>query len=167
MPTLRDATIDDAARIAAIYNQSIDARDSTMQRARVSEEKVTSWIGGLGPREALLVLDSGRFVAGWGVIRRYSDRGGYRYAAETSVYLDRGQTGRGWGSKLQEELIGRARSFGYHHLVAKVWADNARSVALHRKFGYEIVGVQSEIGRVEGDWVDVAILQKVLGSSPE
>jgi phosphinothricin acetyltransferase len=46
--------------------------------------------------------------------------------------------------------------------VAKLWADNERSRALHRACGYELVGVQREIGRVEGAWRDVAIMQKIL-----
>jgi phosphinothricin acetyltransferase len=167
MPTLRDATDTDATAIAAIYNQSIGARDSTMQLEPISAKTVRSWIAELGAREVLLVLERGDAIAGWGTLRRYSPRAGYRYAGETSVYLDRNQTGQGWGAQVQAALIERARSLDYHHLVAKVWADNARSVALHRKFGYDRVGVQREIGRVDGVWRDVAILQKVLPTAPE
>jgi len=61
-----------------------------------------------------------------------------------------------------DALIERARAYDYHHLVAKLWAANERSRALHRKFGYTLVGVQQEIGRVEGRWRDIAIMQKIL-----
>ncbi len=164
MPDLRDATAPDATAIARIYTASIDARDSTMQLEPMRTETIQTELAELGAREAWLVMERRGRVIGWGVVRRYSPRGGYRYAAETSVYLDRSQTGRGWGAQIQAALIERARAYGYHHLVAKVWADNARSMALHQTFGYELVGVQREIGRVDGRWVDVALLQKLLES---
>lgn len=164
MPRIRDATTDDAPGIAAIYNESIAARDSTMQLDRVEAATVLGWIEALGEREAILVMVEDGDTVGYGVVQRYSDRGGYRYAAETSVYLRRTHTGEGRGTRLQSALIDRARAYDYHHLVAKLWAANERSRALHRKFGYALVGVQREIGRVEGRWRDVAIMQKILGN---
>ncbi len=162
MPALRDATPEDAPAIAAIYNESITARDSTMQLERVDDETVEQWIRALGEREAVLVLKGETEIVGYGVVKRYSDRGGYRFAAETSVYLRRARTGEGLGSTLQAALIDRCRAYDYHHLVAKLWAENERSRALHRKFGYDLVGVQREIGYVDGTWRDIAIMQKRL-----
>ena len=162
MPRIRDATADDAPIIAAIYNESIAARDSTMQLDRVDANTVMGWFETLGQREAILVMVDDGDVVGYGVVKRYSDRGGYCYAAETSVYLRRTHTGAGRGIQLQSALIDRGRAYDYHHLVAKLWAANERSRALHRKFGYTLVGVQQEIGRVEGTWRDVAIMQKIL-----
>lgn len=158
---LRDAVPDDADAVAAIYNESVAARDSTMQLAPVSPGRVRTRIKTLGAREALLVVEDTALV-GWGTVKRYSDRGGYRRTAETAVYVRRDRTEEGIGSQIQAALIERSRAFGDHHLVAKVWADNAASIALHRRFGYEDVGVQREIGRVDGEWKDVLILQKLL-----
>jgi phosphinothricin acetyltransferase len=162
MPRIRDATVDDASTIASIYNESITARDSTMQLDRVDAVRVTSWVESLDEREAVLVMEAGDEGIGYGVVKRYSNRGGYRFAAETSVYLRRARTGEGLGTELQAALIERSRAYDYHHLVAKLWAANERSRALHRKFGYDLVGIQREIGRVDGEWRDVAIMQKVL-----
>jgi phosphinothricin acetyltransferase len=161
MSHIRDARLDDAAPIASIYNESIAARDSTMHLVPVDPETVTGWIDGQGDREAVLVLEEGG-VLGYGLVKRYSDRAGYRFAAETSVYLRRDRTGEGLGTELQAVLLDRCRAHGYHHLVAKLWAENERSRALHRTFGYELVGVQREIGHVDGEWRDVAIMQKIL-----
>jgi phosphinothricin acetyltransferase len=162
MTTLREAVRSDATVIAEICNASVEARDSTMQLEPVDPAYVRRRIEGLGDREVLLVLEAEGRVVGWGLVKRYSDRGGYRRTAETSVYVRRNRTGEGVGSQIQAALIERSRSFGDHHLVAKVWADNAASVALHRRFGYEDVGVQREVGRVNGEWKDVLILQKLL-----
>ena len=162
MPELRDAKQTDAEAIARIYNASIAARDSTMQLEPVTAVDVETWIEQLSPREALLVLDATDAILGWGILKQYSDRGGYRFTGETSVYLQRDQTGRGYGSMLQEALIARSRSYDYHHLVAKIWATNEASLGLYRKFGFSMVGVQKEVGCVDGQWQDVAIMQKVL-----
>lgn len=159
---IRTATPEDAAAVAAIYNASIDAGDATMQRAPLTAGDVCGWLDGFSDREVLLVLTDGATVLGWGVVKRYSDREGYRLTCETSVYLRRDRTGHGLGSQMQDALLGRCRAFGYHHVVAKIHADNAPSLALHKKFGFELVGVQREVGYIDGRWVDVAIMQRLL-----
>lgn len=162
MAEIHDAHLDDASVIASIYNESIAARDSTMHLEQIETARAEAWIEGQGPREAILVMEVEGAVVGYGLLNRYSDRGGYRFAAETSVYLRRSYTGAGLGSRLQAALIERSRDYDYHHLVAKLWAANERSRALHQKFGYTLVGIQREVGYVEGQWRDVAIMQKVL-----
>ena len=133
-----------------------------MQLDRVDAATVTGWVESLDEREAILMMEEGGDEVGYGAIKRYSDRGGYRFSAETSVYLRRARAGEGLGTELQAALIERSRAYDYHHLVAKLWAANERSRALHRKFGYNLVGIQREIGCVDGEWRDVAIMQKVL-----
>lgn len=64
---------------------------------------------------------------------------------------------------LKRALIEQARALGYHHLVAKVFADNAASLASNRRCGFELVGVQREVGIKQGKRQDVAILQLILG----
>lgn len=163
---VRAATRDDAGRIAAIYSASAAAADSTMDTEPVDAPDVVRWIDRLAPVETILVYDEQGAVLGWGIARRYSERPGYALAAETSVYLDRAHMGRGIGSRIQADLITWCRRAGFHHLVAKIWADNEASLAMHRRFGYETVGIQREIGFVRGVWRDVAILQRVL-DNPE
>lgn len=152
----------DAVAVAAIMNESIEARDSTMRMERLSRASVLAEVAAYSAQECMLVVEDDGQVAGWGRIRRYSEREGYRYAAETSVFLRRDAVGRGLGSLLQQALLRRAAEDGYHHLVAKIFADNERSIRMHLKLGYEMVGVQREIGYVDGVWKDVAILQYVF-----
>ena len=136
-----------------------------------SEVEFRRMIEGFHRRETILLLvtelEGGEHVLGWGVIKRYSDRRGYRFCCETSVYLRREMIGRGHGSRIKQALIERCKAYGYHHLVAKIFADNAVSLHYNQKFGYELVGIQKEIGYKNGHWQDVAILQLVLDDSPE
>lgn len=164
---IRDAAATDADAIAAIFNESVVARGSTMQLEPVAPEVVRQWVRTLSDREALLVADESGDAVGWGILKRYSDREGYRFTAETSVYVRHDMRGLGLGTAMQRALLERARSLRYHHLVARIWATHEHSLVLHRNFGYELVGVQREVGFVDGEWHDVAILQKLLAPDHE
>ncbi len=160
--TFRDVTVADAAAVTEIYNQSILGGNATMDQEPWSEEETKRLIKGFDKREALLLLERNTEILGWGIIKKYSDRAGYRFACETAVYLRHEEVGRGYGSRIKRALIERAKQLGYHHLVAKVFTTNVPSIEYNKKFGYEIVGVQREIGYQDGRWIDVVIMQLVL-----
>jgi len=161
-PSVRAAVADDAPVIARIYSESILARDSTMDTEPVSEEDILRLLESLGPKEAVFVVHTDSGLRGWGIVKAYSDRRGYAVACETSVYLFRASARQGFGRLLQSRLFEFARSVGYHHVVAKIWANNDSSIAFHRSCGFTLVGVQEEVGRVDGTWRDVAIMQCLL-----
>lgn len=165
-PEIRDATAADADAIAEIYNASILAGGATMDLETKSAEYFRKKLESFSPRESILLLESGDQTLGWGIIKKYSDRTGYRFACETAVYLRRNLTGRGLGSRIKLALIERCRRYGYHHLVAKIWATNTASIQYNKKFGYEVVGTQKQIGFAAGRWLDVVIMQLVLDDVP-
>ena len=155
---IRLALPSDVAQIAAIYAESVAANDSTMVEGPVSAGTIAEMIGKQEASEETWVVDLDQRVIGWGQIRRYSGRHGYRFAGETSLFLNREHLGRGLGTAMQRKLINRCSELGYHHLVVRIFADNEPSINLHRKLGYEMVGVQREIGFKQGRWQDVAIM---------
>ena len=128
-----------------------------------SAETVATWMASMGDRECLLVLRSEpSSIYGWGAIKSYSPRAGYRTTCEISLYLDSEECGKGFGDHLLEALIHHAREAGIHHIVAKTLASNVRSRQFHEIHGFELVGVQKEVGRIAGQWQDVAIYQLLL-----
>ncbi|MEM6795363.1 MAG: N-acetyltransferase family protein [Acidobacteriota bacterium] len=170
---LREAREADAEAIAAIYNESILTGDATMDDQPKTAGDILGWMRAFSDRECLLVLEdtaarpgdpapADATIRGWGIIKKYSERAGYRFACETAVYLRRDQIGRGLGTRMKKALIARCRQLGYRHLVAKIFADNEASIGYNLKLGYEMVGVQRNIGFKNGRYVDVAILQLVL-----
>ena len=172
-PRLRDADDSDAAAIAEIYNASIQSGGSTMDGQDKTENDIRSWLSAFSKRETILVFEEddpvqpgSSKILGWGIIKRYSDRMGYRFCCETAVYLHRDQVGRGLGTRMKQALIERCRAYGYHHLVAKILTENEASIAYNLKLGYEMVGIQKEIGWKDGRWLDVAILQLILDDVP-
>jgi len=163
---IREARLSDAEAIAAIYNQAIAVVEASMDIVPRSPAQVRRRMHDLGPREAILVLEKDGELIGWGIIHRYSPRKGYDVACETSVYLHPTHFRRGYGTMLKRELIARCRALGYHHLVAKVMSSNAASIEYNLKLGYEVVGVQREIGYIKGQWQNVTIMQLVLQDVP-
>lgn len=131
-----------------------------------SPQEFLDFLENLGERQVLIVAESDSEIQGYALIKSYSDRPGYRVSCETSIYLHRELTGRGIGSALQTSLIERCRELQYHHVVTKIWASNSGSIRFHQKFGFELVGIQREVGHLKGRWLDVAILQLILSEVP-
>ena len=63
---------------------------------------------------------------------------------------------------IQPVLLKAAREAGFHHVLVRIWAANASSIAMHEKFGFTIVGTQQEVGYVDGRWIDITVMQCLL-----
>ncbi len=164
-PNIRPALKEDASSIAEIYSESILMRDSTMVMDVVSPEDMRQKLAHLDERETVLVAETEGYLAGWGIVKYYSDRPGYRLACETSLFVRRSLTGKGIGSAIQERLMKSARNSGFHHVLVRIWTQNGHSIAMHEKFGFTTVGVQKEIGHVDGNWIDVTVMQCLLSET--
>jgi L-amino acid N-acyltransferase YncA len=151
----------DAATLARIYNQGIEERSSTFETAPRTVEDILRWLRA-GDRLPVLVAERGGAPLGWGRILRYSDRAAYAGVGEVSVYVERAARGRGIGRRLLEELEGRARVLGYWKLTGKVFPENAGSVALVRRCGWREVGLHLRHGRLEGQWRDVLVVERLI-----
>ena len=167
MDTPRDIRIRPVAQpdfeaIAHIYNESIAKGGITMDTEPKQAKDIRSIVQKLGNREVLLVAVLAAEVVGWGIVRKYSDRPGYQVCCETSVYLSSRQIGKGYGKALQTALMAQVATYGYHHIVAKIIANNQASIQFHQQFGFSPVGIQKEIGLIENQWYDVLIMQCLL-----
>jgi phosphinothricin acetyltransferase len=101
-------------------------------------------------------------VTGFGSLSPFRERAAYATTVEDSVYVAESWRGRGVGRLLLGELVRAGRRWGFHTVIARVAADNAPSIGLHQALGFELVGVEREIGRKFGRWLDVAVLQLML-----
>ena len=164
--TIRSATEADAGAIADIYNESIRAVDSTMVDQPIAGEEILGQMRAFSKKEGYYVMEQGAYMVGWGVIKRFGKGPAYEYTGETSVFLRRSETGKGYGTKLKSYVVEQCKALGYHHLTARVWASNTVSIEYNKQFGYEVVGIQKEIGFMGGEWKDVALLQLVFNKPP-
>jgi phosphinothricin acetyltransferase len=159
---VRNATADDAAAIATIYNQGIIDRIATLETEERTPEERVAWLAARGPRHPVLVAERDRVVVGWGSLNPFNPRKAYEYVADFSVYVERAWRGKGVGSALLRPLIARAEQLGYHKMVLSAFPWNALGMALYQKHGFRTVGIYKEQGLLDGQWVDTIIMEKIL-----
>lgn len=162
---IRPATPDDAAALAAIYNRYVATSTATFDTESKSAAERAAWVAHREPCHPVLVAEREGAVVGFGALSPFRERLAYRFTAEAGVYLEPEECGAGTGALLLRHLIERGRDAGLHVVVAQIVADNAASLRLTEKFGFERVGVLREVGRKFDTWLDVVILQLVLGES--
>jgi len=111
-----------------------------------------------------LVAEAGGETVGFAYAAAYRPRPAYRFTIEDSVYVADGLGGRGIGSALLGELIAACEGGPWRQMLAVVGdSANAGSIALHRRFGFELMGNLRSVGFKFGRWVDTPILQRALG----
>lgn len=103
-------------------------------------------------------------VVGYAYAGAYRPRPAYRHTVENSVYIAEARTGGGIGGRLLEDLIALCTDMNFRRMVAII-GDSANfvSIALHRKAGFEMVGVIPSCGFKAGQWLDQVIMQRPLG----
>lgn len=160
---IRAATSEDAVAIARIYNQGIEDRSATLEMDLRSPEERAEWLAARSPRQPVLVaVDSAGTVAGWGSLNLFNPRPVYAHVADFSVYVAREERGHGIGDALLSALETRARALGYHKMVLAAFPTNAPGMRLYERHGFQRVGIYHEQGTLDGRWVDVILMEKLL-----
>jgi L-amino acid N-acyltransferase len=128
---------------------------------RTLDEQV-QWIDEHAGGHPAVVADLDGAIVGFGSLSSFRSRPAYNTTVEDSVYLLTEHQGRGIGRLLLEELLRLASAHGFHSVIARITGDNDASIALHRACGFETVGIEREVGRKFGQWLDVVEMQKML-----
>jgi L-amino acid N-acyltransferase YncA len=161
-PVIRRATVADAAAIADIHNQGIAERIATFDTEPRTAADVAAKLVAQGRHPVLVAVDADDRVLGWAGLGDYRPRACYAGIGEFSVYLDRDARGRGLGRALLAALVDAARVLGYWKLVSRVFTFNAASLAMCRACGFREVGVYEKHGRLDGRWLDVVIVERLI-----
>ena len=160
---VRPATPADAPALAAIYNQGIEDRQATFETSPRAPEGFEWPLGEGAP--PLLVADEGGEVVAWAGVTAYSKREIYAGVGECTIYVERSARGSGIGRRLLDELSAECERRGYYKLIGKLFTSNEASLALFRRCGYRDVGVHHRHGRLDGEWKDVVVLERLLGEA--
>lgn len=153
---LRPATLDDAERIAAIYNRAVTVSTASFDVEPKTAEDRRGWLAGRLPRHPVIVAIEEGEVIGWGALSPYSDRAAYATTAELSVYVDERWQQRGLGRALSVALLDAAAAEGLHSVLARICTENAGSTRMVRSLGFTDAGTMHEVGYKFGRWLDVA-----------
>jgi phosphinothricin acetyltransferase len=163
---VRDAAAADLEAIRRIYNEGIEDRIATLDADPKDADDIAAWWAQHGERYRVLVAEAaGGTVLGWASLNPYSHRCAYNGVADLSVYVARAARGRGVGSALLPALERVAANHGFHKIVLFMLAFNADAERLYRRFGYRDVGVFREQGRLDGRFVDVSAMEKIVTPS--
>lgn len=153
---IREMLPSDAERVLTILDCGIQSRSATF------ETQVPDWTS-FDVKHlpcCRLVWDDGETVMGWTALTPFSARVAFRGVAELSIYLSRHIVGQGVGSQLMDALIQASEANGIWSLIARIFPENAASLALHRKFGFRQVGYLERLARHDGKWRDVIVMQR-------
>jgi L-amino acid N-acyltransferase YncA len=156
--------------VRRIYLEGIATGDATLEReapdwshfdrSHQRECRFVALEGGRGPSRR------GTTVLGWTALSAYSSRRVYAGVAWESVYVATAARGRGIGRALLDAVIPASEAAGFWTLLAGIMAENAASLALHERVGFERVGVQRRVGQdATGRWRDVVLMERRSGST--
>ena len=160
--TVRLATLDDAEAVRAIYNREVTGSTVTFDLVPRSPADQLDWLAAHAGAHPAVVAVDGDAVVGFGSLSPYRDRPAYATTVEDSVYVDATSRGRGAGRLILADLVRRAGRHGFHSVVGRIVGGHDASIALHRACGFELVGVEREVGRKFGRWLDVVVMQRLL-----
>jgi L-amino acid N-acyltransferase YncA len=163
---VRDAEDPDLTAIQRIYAFHVLSGFATFEETPPAVEEIQ--------QRRLAILDSGLpylvatfegEVAGYAYATLYRPRAAYRYTVEDSVYVAEGWRCQGMGTALLSALIARCELGGWRQMIAVIGdSENAASIALHSRLGFERAGTLKAVGFKFGRWVDTVIMQRGLGA---
>jgi L-amino acid N-acyltransferase YncA len=160
--SVRAAAANDLEAIRAIYNQGIEDRCATLEASPYDIQAITEWWIGHDERYIVAVAENenGAIVA-WGSLNRFSHRCAHSAIADLSVYVVRDQRGHGVGKILLTELLERAHG-SFHKIVLHALNENIAGKRLYARLGFREVGVFHEHGELDGNLVDVVVMERLL-----
>lgn len=157
---IRSASRGDGADMANIYNYYIANTVITFETEAVTAEDMARRIA-----ETLelplpwLVAESSHGVVGYAYASKWKGRCAYRYAVESTIYLDPKHTGKGVGQQLYAALIDAIKELSMHAMIGGIALPNDASIRLHERLGFKKVGQFEEVGYKQDRWVDVGYWQ--------
>jgi len=153
---IRAMRSDDWLAVRDIYSEGIATRNATFETGTPEWMK---WDSAHLPDCRLVARDSRR-ILGWAALSPVSSRRVYSGVAEVSVYVAAEARGRRVGKMLLQSLVEQSERYGIWTLQAGIFPENVPSLALHASCGFREVGLRQKLGRRDGIWRDVLLLER-------
>lgn len=160
---LRPFTWSDVGPISTIYAHYVVNSTVTFDLDVPSEAFMAEKFGhmvDLG-HPVIVAEEEGR-VRGYAYASTYRPRPAYRFTCEDTLYLAPDAVGQGLGSRLMDELIVQSRAFGFKQMIGVITGGTEASIALHRKFGFAILGEFPQLGYKFDRWLDIVHMQRAI-----
>ena len=153
---IRPMTASDWDEVRGVYLEGIETGNATFETTAPEWER---WDTGHRADCRLVACDGAR-VIGFAALSPVSARKVYSGVAEVSVYVAASARGMGVGSALMHELVKASEEAGVWTLQAGIFPENRTSLALHRRFGFRVVGTRERIAQHHGRWRDVVLMER-------
>jgi L-amino acid N-acyltransferase YncA len=142
--------------VAKIYQAGIATKNATFEKQAPDWQTFSS----SHRSDCRLVASLGSQIVGWAALSNVSNRCVYGGVAEVSIYVDPEFQGRGIGDRLMKALIAESESNELWTLQAGIFPENKKSIQLHLRNGFRIIGTRERIGRMDGIWRDTVLLER-------
>jgi L-amino acid N-acyltransferase YncA len=161
--TVRPAESADAPRMAEVFNQGVEDRVATFETNPARAADVSRWIAD----DLVIVAERDGDLVGFAKASPYADRHAYYDGVrEATLYVERKARRTGIGRRLLDALAEAAAGDGAHKLVGKIFTSNQPSIAMVGGLGWRQVGVHERHGRLDDEWKDVLLVEKLLAPRP-
>lgn len=146
----------DWPQVREIYEEGIATMMATLETKTGTWE---SWDRGHLSKPRIVMTEMEK-VLGWTALSPASGRCVYGGVAEVSIYIRLSERGKGIGLSLLQEMIRQSEQQGIWTLQAGIFAENSASIRLHEKAGFRIVGTREKLGRLNGVWKDIVLMER-------
>ncbi|KQU08214.1 GCN5 family acetyltransferase [Bacillus sp. Leaf13] len=159
---IREAMEADIDSIKVIYNQGIEDRVATLETEMKDQTYMEEWFAKHIGRYKVIVADQEGEIVGWASLNPYNSRDAYKGVADLSVYISRDHRGKGVGGLLLQSIEKFAEENDFNKIVLFTFPFNQMGQGLYKKRGYREVGVFKNQGILDGEFVDVMAMEKLL-----
>ncbi|NYE09697.1 phosphinothricin acetyltransferase [Bacillus niacini] len=159
---IRESNESDIYCIKEIYNQGIEDHIATLETEIKDDSYIKEWYEKHKGRFKVIVAEQEGKIVGWASLNQYNNRCAYDGVADLSVYISREFRGKGIGKQLLVALESIARENRFHKIVLFTFPFNQLGQGLYKKMGFREVGVFKNQGILDGEFVDVMAMEKLL-----
>jgi len=161
----RLANLGDAEAIARIHNEGIADRLATFETEPRSAADIERGLRERAPRWPTVVVERDGRVIAWASATEYRPRACYSGVAEFSVYVARDARGTGAGRAAINALVLECEGRGVWKLLSRVFPENQASRKLLEKVGFREVGTYRRHAKLDGEWRDTVIVERLIGEA--
>lgn len=167
---IRMADVSDAGALLEIYAPYVLETAVSFEYEVPSLEEFQRRIVRTLERYPYIVAEIDGKITGYAYVSAFHERRAYDWAVETSIYVDRGERGRGCGKKLYlalEAILKKQNILNLNACIAYTGHQDAYltndSMRFHEHMGYRLVGRFSQCGYKFGRWYDMIWMEKLIG----
>jgi len=154
---LREMLPGDEKRVLEIYSEGLESGIATFETEVPTAE---AWNMEYFNDCRWVLENESNEIVGWCALKPVSKRECYKGVAEVSIYFENTYQGKGLGSVLLKKMILDSESHGFWTLQASIFPENEASIRFHQKNGFRTIGVRKKIGKLNGQWKDIVMMEK-------